>query len=282
MSVPNTLLYIDGRHVPASDNETFQVRNPYSRLVVGTAASASSKDCTAAIEAASKAFISWEYSTLNERRDLFLRAADIASTDKYRTSIVEAIQQETSGDKGWGTFNWRGAPSFLRTQAGMVDQLRGECYESGTVPGAQVIAQRRAMGVWSVLFLFSRVLISEFLCDRYSFAIAPWNAPFPLTLRAIAAPILCGNTVVLKTSEVSPRSQSLVVELFEEAGLPAGVLNLISLSTKNAPALTAEIIAHPAVRHINVIISNCFLITTNNLMLFPSSLEVTASAKSSR
>lgn len=85
-----------------------------------------------------------------------------------------------------------------------------------------------------------------------SFAIAPWNAPFILSIRAIAAPILCGNTVVLKTSEVSPRSQVLVAELFEEAGLPAGVLNIISMSRESSPVLTAEIIAHPAVRHINV------------------------------
>jgi acyl-CoA reductase-like NAD-dependent aldehyde dehydrogenase len=58
--------------------------------------------------------------------------------------------------------------------------------------------------------------------------------------------------VVLKTSKVSPRTQVIVVELFKEAGFPPGVLNLLSLSTKNSPALTPEIIAHPAVRHINV------------------------------
>ncbi|KAF8804740.1 aldehyde dehydrogenase [Phlegmacium glaucopus] len=231
MSVPFTSLYIDGRNVPASDSETFEVRNPYTGLVVGTAASASSKDCTAAIEAASNAFESWERTNLNERRDIFLKAADLITADKYRTRILEAIRDETSGDAAWGTFNWRGASNFLRTQAGLAYQLRGEIYQSGTAPGAQVIAQRRAMGV--------------------CFGIAPWNAPFALTLRAVAAPILCGNTVVLKSSEVSPRSQALVVELFEDSGLPAGVLNLISLSRENAPALTAEIIAHPAVRHIN-------------------------------
>ena len=254
MSVPNTLLYIDGRHVSASDNDTFQVRNPFTGLVVGTAASASSKDCTAAIQAASKAFESWERTSLNARRDIVLKAADLVAADKYGTKVLEAIQQETSGDVAWGTFNWRTAREILRTQAGMVNQLRGESFESASVPGAQVVAQRRAMGVWFVLFPFDILSITERLC--YSFAIAPWNAPFPLTLRAIAAPILCGNTVVLKTSEVSPRTQALVVELFEEAGLPAGVLNLITFSPKKAPALTAEIIAHPAVRHINVTISN--------------------------
>ncbi len=73
-----------------------------------------------------------------------------------------------------------------------------------------------------------------------------------LALRAIAVPILCGNTVVLKSSELSPRSQFIVAELFQEAGLPAGVFNLVSVSREDSPALTAEIIAHPFVRKINV------------------------------
>jgi len=85
-----------------------------------------------------------------------------------------------------------------------------------------------------------------------SFGIAPWNGPFALAIRAVAVPIVCGNTAVLKGSESTPGTQALVAELFEEAGLPAGVLNILSISRENAPALTAEIIAHPAVRHINV------------------------------
>ena len=103
----------------------------------------------------------------------------------------------------------------------------------------------------------------------YSFSIAPWNAPVALTMRAVAVPLLCGNTVVLKSSEYSPRSQALVVELFQEAGVPAGVLNFISISRENAPALTAEIIAHPLVRNINVS-STLFGLQFTNSFFFPS------------
>lgn len=180
-SVPCTLLYIDGHYVPASDNETFQVRNPYSGLVVGTAASASSKDCTAAIEAAANAFKSWENSNLNDRRDIFLKAADIVATEKYRTRIVEAIQEETSGDTSWGIFNWRTAGNFLRSQVGMLNQLRGEVYQSGVVPGAHVLAQRRAMGVWFVLSPF----LSSLICpDRIFVA-----SPLPLGMHHSALPL---------------------------------------------------------------------------------------------
>lgn len=85
-----------------------------------------------------------------------------------------------------------------------------------------------------------------------SFGIAPWNAPVSLSLRAILIPIMCGNTAILKCSEVSPRSQAIVAEVFEEAGFPPGVLNFLSMSREAAPALTAEVIGNPHVRTINV------------------------------
>lgn len=77
------------------------------------------------------------------------------------------------------------------------------------------------------------------------------NAPVNLSFRAIAVPLVCGNTVVLKSSELSPRSQAIAFELLKEAGLPAGVLNYISIDRSDAPARTAEMIAHKAVRRIN-------------------------------
>lgn len=73
-----------------------------------------------------------------------------------------------------------------------------------------------------------------------------------LTVRAIAVPIFCGNTVVLKGSEFTPRTHYLVTKIFEEAGLPSGVLNCISISPANVSSRVSEIIAHPRVRHINV------------------------------
>ncbi|KAF8962311.1 Aldehyde/histidinol dehydrogenase [Flammula alnicola] len=228
---PLTKLYIDGKFVPSSTGETFEVRNPHSGQVVGISSSASSADCKAAVHAAAKAFKAWEHSNLNDRRDVLLRAADLLASEEYRTKVLEAITEETAGASYWGTFNVMGSINFLRSQAGTVEKLKGEIFPSGTVPGAQAISQRRAMGV--------------------IFGIAPWNAPVTLSIRAVAVPILCGNTTILKSSESSPRSQSIVAELFHEAGLPAGVLNFISMSRESAPALTAEIIAHPLVRSIN-------------------------------
>ncbi|MFN4102593.1 MAG: aldehyde dehydrogenase family protein, partial [Pararhodobacter sp.] len=82
-------------------------------------------------------------------------------------------------------------------------------------------------------------------------SMAPWNAPVILGVRSIAAPLACGNTVVMKASEICPRTHRLIVDAMHEAGLPRGVLNLISNAPEDAPALVERLIAHPSVRRIN-------------------------------
>ncbi|KAF5380183.1 hypothetical protein D9615_006180 [Tricholomella constricta] len=228
--LPLTPLYIDGQWTRASTGSTFDVSNPASGQTVGHSASASSADCRAAISSAARAFEAWERTSHAERRAVFLRAADLVEGEKYREKIRETMQAETAAVEYWCTYNWASAANVLRTAAGFLNEMGGETLPSA-VPGAKVETHRRAMGV--------------------ILSIAPWNAPFTLSLRAIAIPIICGNTVVLKSSEYSPRSQAAVVELFHEAGLPKGVLNYVSMAREDAPALTAELIAHPMVRKIN-------------------------------
>ncbi|KAF7318349.1 Aldedh domain-containing protein [Mycena chlorophos] len=231
MSPPFTPLFIDGKQVPASDGATFDVLNVTTGAVVGTSASASSADCDAAVEAAARAFKTWEQTTPYQRRDILLKAADLLATDAWRNKIVDISVEETNCAPAWSVSGLAGTVPLLRTAASYANQLVGTTFMSHNVPGMHCRVELRAMGV--------------------VFGIAPWNAPFSLTLRAIAMPLLCGNTVVLKSSEFSPRTQSLAAELFHEAGLPAGVLNYISMSRESAPALTAQVIAHPAVRKIN-------------------------------
>ncbi|CCM00836.1 uncharacterized protein FIBRA_02878 [Fibroporia radiculosa] len=230
MSIPFTPLYIDGQYRPASTAATFDVRNPYSNEIVSQASSASSEDCANAVEAAARAFPAWEQTPAAARRDYLLKVADLLVTDKYREKVMLAMQEETAANGIMQGFNVYVATIMIQEVATMICDLKGETFPSGT-PGGQVIVQRRAQGV--------------------NFAIAPWNAPLVLAIRAAAYPLICGNTVVLKTSEVSPRTHQVVAEAFHEAGLPAGVLNFIHASREDTPARVAQIIAHPAVRTIN-------------------------------
>ncbi|KAH9944794.1 Aldehyde/histidinol dehydrogenase [Amylocystis lapponica] len=231
MTIPFTPLVIDGQDRHASTGKAFEVRNPHSGDVVGLAASASSEDCKDAVDAAARAFCTWEHVSISTRRAVFLKAASLLATERYAQKVKAALQEETAAVDSMVAFNLEQSTPSLAHIAGLVAQLKGETFPSD-VPGGLVIAQRRACGV--------------------IFAIAPWNAPIYLTIRAVAIPIICGNTAVLKCSELSPRSQAIVVELLHEAGLPNGVLNFVAMPREDAPLRVAEIIAHPAVRRINV------------------------------
>jgi benzaldehyde dehydrogenase (NAD) len=81
--------------------------------------------------------------------------------------------------------------------------------------------------------------------------IAPWNAPVILAVRAIATPLACGNTVVLKGSEICPATHGLIIEALQEAGLPKGVVNFVTNAPADAAAVVEAMVAHPAVRRVN-------------------------------
>ncbi|KXN85580.1 Salicylaldehyde dehydrogenase [Leucoagaricus sp. SymC.cos] len=229
--VPFTPLIIDGQERPASNSESFEVHKPQSGALVGTAASATSQDCLDAIDAASRALKTWETSSLVERRDIFIEAAGLFTSEKYSKLLQETSSDEMGFASYWGMLDARVARNNLLAQLACMEKLRGEFFPSASVPGVQAFVQRRAKGV--------------------IFAIAPWNSPAGLTVRAIAVAIFCGNTVVFKGSELTPRTHYIVAKIFHEAGLPKGVLNCISASAPNTPALVAKIIAHPQIRHIN-------------------------------
>lgn len=144
---PFTPLYIAGKKVPASDGSTFEVKNPFSNEVVGICASASSDDCLNAVLAAGEAFKTWEHSPINERRDIVLRAAQLAKSDKYKTKISDAVTEETAAVPSMALFNWAGAITALQDMVMLVNELHGLNFPSGKVKGASVVVERRAMGV---------------------------------------------------------------------------------------------------------------------------------------
>jgi benzaldehyde dehydrogenase (NAD) len=112
----------------------------------------------------------------------------------------------------------------------MTTQIAGEVIPSD-VPGNVAMAIRQSIGVCA--------------------AIAPWNAPVILGVRAIAMPLACGNTVVFKASEACPAVHRLIGTALHDAGIPDGVLNIITNAPEDAAEIVGTLIDHPAVRHIN-------------------------------
>src|SRR5512140_1067132 len=119
---------------------------------------------------------------------------------------------------------------MVRDAAGMKTRIIGEVMPSDN-PGCISMALREPVGVMV--------------------GIAPWNAPVILGVRAIAMPLACGNTVVLKASENCPALHRLIGTVLNDAGLPAGVINVITNAPQDAAAVVERLIAHPSVRRIN-------------------------------
>jgi benzaldehyde dehydrogenase (NAD) len=140
------------------------------------------------------------------------------------------VGAETGGTGMWAGFNVFLAAGMLREAAALTTQISGEVIPSD-VPGSLAMAVRQPAGV---------VL-----------GIAPWNAPVILAVRAIATPLACGNTVILKGSENCPRTHQLIIEALQEAGFPPGVVNYITNAPQDAGAVVEAMVAHPAVRRVN-------------------------------
>src|SRR5271156_1613007 len=227
MEIHNVSLLIGGKSVPASSGAPFERINPISQVAVSRAAAATLLDADAAVEAARDAFPAWAALPPNERRRLLLKAAD--GMEQRNAEFIHLGTAETGAMAGWYSFNVSLAAGMLREAASLTTHIAGEVIPSD-VPGNLAFAVRKPCGV---------VL-----------GIAPWNAPVILGTRAIAMPLACGNTVVLKASEMCPAVHRLIGRVLQEAGLGDGVVNVVLNAPHDAPAIVERLIAHPAVRRV--------------------------------
>ncbi|WP_225026712.1 aldehyde dehydrogenase [Xinfangfangia pollutisoli] len=219
---------INGADHPASDGRVFQRKDPVTGEVASTAPAASLEDVKTTVAAAHAAFASWSQTLVGERRKLLNRAADIM--DAKAPDFIAAAIAETGATGPWIGFNVGLAANILREAAAVVTQLGGTVIPSNK-PGTLAMAVHRPKGV--------------------CVGIAPWNAPVILATRAVAMAVACGNTVILKSSELCPATHRLIGDCFTEAGFPAGVVNVISNAPEDAGAVVEALIRAPEVRHVN-------------------------------
>ncbi len=221
-------MLIGGAPRAASNGATFERRNPLDQSVATRAPAATAEDARAAVDAAAKAFPAWAAMIPGERRALLMKAAH--ALEAKGEAFAAAMAAETGASGIWAGFNVHLAAGMLLEAASITTQISGEVIPSN-VPGNLALAVRQPAGV---------VL-----------GIAPWNAPIILAVRAIATPLACGNTVILKGSEISPATHGLIIEALQEAGFPAGVVNFVTNAPADAGAVVEAMVAHPAVRRVN-------------------------------
>jgi acyl-CoA reductase-like NAD-dependent aldehyde dehydrogenase len=228
MSLTRDLL-IGGKDVPAASGRKAEDVNPFTGEVYARVAAAGPEDVTRAVDAAEAAFESWAALSPFARRGILLKAADILNGRAEQ--VAEMMANEAGGTRPWAMFNAALAADMLREAAAAVTAPRGEVLTSQQ-EGVLGMAVREPLGVVA--------------------AFAPWNAPVILGVRAVAAPLAAGNTVVVKASEDAPVACALfVADVLREAGLPDGVVNVITNAREDAAEIAETLIADPRVRAVN-------------------------------
>ncbi|OWT56929.1 salicylaldehyde dehydrogenase [Candidimonas nitroreducens] len=221
-------MLIGGVRASAVGCSTFDRCNPLDGSVATRAPAAQAEDARAAADAAAAAFPAWAEVGPSQRRRLLNAAA--GCLESMEAAFVGTMAQETGASSAWAGFNVQLAASILREAAALTTQVGGDLIPSD-VPGSLSMAMRVPAGV---------VL-----------GMAPWNAPVILGTRAIAMPLACGNSVILKGSELCPATHGLIVEALSLAGLPAGVVNFVTNAPADAAAVVEAMVAHAAVRRVN-------------------------------
>ena len=218
-----TQLFIDGKWVDGSGGRTWCVTNPATGETLADVAIAETADVDLAVRAARRAFDEgpWPRMEPLERGRLLFRLAERIRRDAEALALTDTLNvgkpiRDTRG------FDVPCAASLFESYAGLADKIAGKCF--GTLPDNVTMQFREPMGVIA--------------------AIVPWN--FPLTNAAIKlAPLLaCGNTVVLKPSEISPLSALMLAELAAEVGFPPGVINVIH---GTGAETGSPLVSHPGV-----------------------------------
>jgi vanillin dehydrogenase len=223
---------IAGGAIHASDNRTFDRHDFVSGAVVTRACAMSVSDAEAAADDAARAFPKWSSRPAHERATILSACAD--QLESCITDLVSIAAKEVGAAESWVRFNIDVAQNTLNHAASLASAI-GEVSLTpleGVLEGApRHRLFRRPAGV---------VL-----------GIAPWNAAITLAVRAVAAPLALGNTVVLKGSELCPKTHETIVQALLEAGLPDGVLNFVLNAPDDAHDVVEALIAHPSVRRVN-------------------------------
>ena len=209
MTNTRILNFIDGRYTEGGTGAAFEDRNPANNRLVALVSEAGAQDVDAAVGAARSALKGdWGRTNASQRAALLHRVADAIMARK--DAFAAAEMADTGKLKGPTTMGEipRGAEQF-RMFADIAKLAHSETIDTGLPDGGTAInyAQRSPKGVIA--------------------AICPWNVPFVLMTWKVAPALACGNTVVVKPSEETPATAALLGEAMNEAGVPAGVYNVV-------------------------------------------------------
>jgi succinate-semialdehyde dehydrogenase/glutarate-semialdehyde dehydrogenase len=224
-SVPDGL-FIGGEWCPAISGSTLDVHDPATGEVIKTIANAAVEDGAAALDAAVNAAVAWAKTPPRERAEILRRAFDLVQEHKDDVGLLMTLEMgkplaESKAEVTYGS-------EFLRWFSEEAVRIFGRY---GTNPEGT-----------------GRMIVSQHPVGP-SFLITPWNFPLAMATRKIAPALAAGCTVVIKPPELTPLTTLYFVKLLAEAGLPSGVVNVITTSTSGK--VSGPIIADPRLRKLS-------------------------------
>ena len=197
-------LFINGGYTPAASGKTADSLNPATGEAFAKVHQAGVVDAQKALDAAQAGFKVWSKMPAAAREAVLMKAADVMASKQKE--LMDLLIDEAGSTMLKAGYEASHTPDFIRAMAGEARRVIGETFESN-LPGVFSYSIRQPLGV---------VL-----------AISPFNFPLLLAMRKIGWALAAGNTVILKPSEVTPVIGLKIAEIFHEAGLPPGVLNVI-------------------------------------------------------
>lgn len=213
--------FVDGAWRPSESGATIENRNPANTTeLVGLFPDSTTADAELAIAAAKKAYQSWRLVPAPKRAELLFKAAQ----------IIAARKEEFARD-------------MTREMGKVLDETRGDVQEAIDMTYFLAAEGRRLHGQTAPSELRDKFAMSLRQPIGVCSMITPWNFPMAIPSWKIIPALVCGNTVVLKPSELTPLSSVHFVKVLEEAGIPAGVVNLVT----GGPAVGEVLTTHPDV-----------------------------------
>lgn len=220
-NIPNTI--IDGQFLGAISHARFGVTDPATGATIASVPDMGAAETRQAIEAAHRALPAWRERTAEDRANILMRwyALILDNTEKLAQLLTAENGKPIAESRGEVVYG----ASFVRWYAEEARRVYGDIIPTNKA-GARILVLRQAIGVAA--------------------AITPWNFPIATVTRKIAPGLAAGCTMVLKPAEQTPLSAMALAELGLEAGLPAGVLNVVTGA--DAAAIGAELTGNDTVR----------------------------------
>ncbi len=220
--------YINGQWVNAKSGNTFSVNNPATGEIIAQVANLSTTDAELAIQSAENAFESWKNKTGKERASIMRNWFDLIIANTSDLATLMTLEQgkpliEAAGEVAYGA-------SFIEWFAEEAKRVTGSI-PSTTWSDKRLIVLKQPIGV--------------------CVAITPWNFPIAMITRKIAPAMAAGCTIVIKPAELTPLSALALAELASRAGVPDGVINILTADADQSIAIGKVLCSSPTVRHLS-------------------------------